>query len=80
MQGISIHQAKARLTELVRLAEEGQDIVITRHGRPVAMIRALSQGQPPVGGTRKKPGLPCLDKLPSPESLDLIGPFLAERE
>ena len=80
MTGISIHQAKARLTELVRLAEEGENVVITRHGRPVAMIRALSQGLPPAGGTRKKPVLPALDQLPAPKKQNLLRSFLDERE
>jgi prevent-host-death family protein len=30
--------AKNRLTELLRAAERGEQIVITRHGRPVAQI------------------------------------------
>jgi prevent-host-death family protein len=80
MSEVSIHQAKARLTELVHLAEGGQEVIITRHGRPVAIIQALSQGQPPLGGVRKKPGLPCLDQLPSIGNRNLIRRFLDERE
>lgn len=30
--------AKNKLTELIRAAERGEQIVITRHGRPVAQI------------------------------------------
>lgn len=30
--------ARNRLTELIRAAERGEQIVITRHGRPVAQI------------------------------------------
>ena len=33
---ISVSDAKARLTELLRRAEEGEDIVLTRYGQPVA--------------------------------------------
>ena len=35
---ISVTDAKARLTELVRRAEAGEEIVVTRHGKPVARI------------------------------------------
>jgi prevent-host-death family protein len=39
---ISITEAKARLTKLVRRAEAGDEIVLTRHGRDVARISALA--------------------------------------
>jgi prevent-host-death family protein len=35
---VAVSDAKAQLTELVRRAEAGEDIVLTRHGRPVARI------------------------------------------
>jgi prevent-host-death family protein len=35
---VSIAAAKNRLPELIRLVEDGEDIVITRHGKPVARI------------------------------------------
>ncbi len=35
---IPISEAKARLTDLVRRAEGGEDIVLMRHGRPTARI------------------------------------------
>ncbi len=47
---VSTAEAKNRLTELIRIAEGGEQVVITRHGRPVAQI-----APPPV--TRKKPVL-----------------------
>jgi prevent-host-death family protein len=31
-------EAKNRLTELLRVAESGEQIIITRHGRPVAQL------------------------------------------
>lgn len=39
---ISVSDAKAQLTELVRLAEEGEEVVLTRHGKPVARVEAIS--------------------------------------
>ncbi len=35
---VSIAEAKNRLPELIRVVEGGEDIVITRHGKPVAQI------------------------------------------
>ena len=35
---ISIAQAKARFAELVKRAESGEEIVITRHGKPVVSM------------------------------------------
>mgnify|MGYP002714461186 FL=1 len=35
---ISLSDAKARLTDLVRQAEAGEEVVLTRHGRPAARI------------------------------------------
>jgi prevent-host-death family protein len=35
---VSIAEAKNRLPELIRAVEEGEKVVITRHGKPVAQI------------------------------------------
>jgi len=35
---ISVSDAKAQLTELVRRAESGDDIILTRHGHPAARL------------------------------------------
>ena len=52
----SVAEAKNRLPELIDRALDGEDIVITRHGRPVAELKAI----PP----RAKPVTPAdLDRL-----------------
>ena len=38
---IPISEAKARLADLVRRAEAGDDVVLTRHGHPVARVAPL---------------------------------------
>ena len=38
---LAITQAKARLTDLVRRAEAGEDIVLTRHGHAVVRLVAV---------------------------------------
>ena len=35
---VGIYEAKSRLSQLVEKAEAGEEIVLTRHGRPVAKI------------------------------------------
>jgi prevent-host-death family protein len=35
---ISVSEAKTRLTDLVRRAENGEEIVLTRHGRPAVRL------------------------------------------
>jgi antitoxin (DNA-binding transcriptional repressor) of toxin-antitoxin stability system len=37
---VSIVEAKNRLPELIRAVENGDEVVITRHGKPVAQISA----------------------------------------
>lgn len=38
---IAVSEAKAQLTELVRRAEHGEDVVLTRHGKPVARLQPV---------------------------------------
>ncbi|MEO0809433.1 MAG: type II toxin-antitoxin system prevent-host-death family antitoxin [Pseudomonadota bacterium] len=38
---LAITDAKARLTDLIRRAEAGEDVVLTRHGHAVARIVAI---------------------------------------
>ena len=35
---ISVTDAKGQLTELVRRSESGEEVVLTRHGQPVARL------------------------------------------
>ena len=39
---VSITEAKARFSELVAAAQSGERVVVTRHGRPVVEIKAIS--------------------------------------
>jgi prevent-host-death family protein len=43
---VPITEAKAQLTDLVRRAEAGEVIVLTRHGRPAARIVAETEPGP----------------------------------
>ena len=41
MTHVSVSEAKAQLTDLVRRAEAGDEVVLTRHGKAVARISAF---------------------------------------
>jgi prevent-host-death family protein len=65
---ISVTDAKGQLTELVRRSEAGEDVVLTRHGRPVARVvpikpildraarRALLESLRASGAAKATPG------------------------
>lgn len=38
---VPVSEAKAHLTDLVRRAEEGEEIVLTRHNQPVVRLTAI---------------------------------------
>ncbi len=38
---VPISQAKARLTELVSRAEAGEEVILTRHGRPAVRLQPI---------------------------------------
>lgn len=46
MNAVGIRELKNRLTHYVRLAKQGAEIVITEHGRPVALIQRLQDVRP----------------------------------
>lgn len=44
----SVADAKSHLSDLIDRAMDGENVVITRHGRPVAELRAIPQPARPV--------------------------------
>jgi prevent-host-death family protein len=48
MVTVSLVEAKAHLSELLDNVEGGEDIVITRHGRPVAHLSAIAPPKQPI--------------------------------
>ena len=44
---------RTQLSKLLDLLEEGEEVLIERHGRPVArLVRAVSTAKPQLGGMR----------------------------
>ena len=56
---ISVTEAKGQLTELVRRAEQGEEVILTRHGHPAARIVAMKA---PVDKQTRKALLEALRK------------------
>jgi len=48
MNTVSLAQAKAKLSEILTRVESGEDVVVTRHGRPIACISAVRAPKKPV--------------------------------
>ena len=48
MKSISLAEAKAHLSELVDAAEAGETICITRRGKPVAHLVAITKPRKPI--------------------------------
>jgi prevent-host-death family protein len=51
---INVHHAKTRFSELLRRVEGGEEIVIARHGRPVARLVAMPATARTPGRWREK--------------------------
>jgi prevent-host-death family protein len=65
MDPINVYQAKTKLSELIDRAAAGEEIVISRHGRPVARLVAYK----PRTAKRRKLGL-LAGKWDIPENFD----------
>lgn len=68
---VSIKEAKDRLSELVRLAEAGETVVLTRHDQPVADL---------VPHVKKKGGInwDALEAIKAKHGVDRIVSFISD--
>lgn len=50
---VSVHEAKTQLSKLLNLVEEGEEVVILRHNRPVGrIVPAHAAAKPRLGAMR----------------------------
>jgi len=50
---VSVHDAKTQLSKLLDLVEDGEEVVIKRHGRAVAQLVPVRKRRPsPLGAMR----------------------------
>ena len=71
---IAVAEAKAQFADLLRRAEAGEEVEITRYGRPVARLVGAGPGprKPLVGALRGRISIaPDFDELP-PGFLDAL--------
>ena len=54
VESIGLFEAKAHLSELVARAERGEEVVITRHNRPVAKLVPISEVSPELVQRRRE--------------------------
>ncbi len=50
---VSVHEAKTQLSRLLDLIQDGEEVIIHRHGKPVARLAPVRQaGRSPFGAMR----------------------------
>ena len=77
MKQISVHEAKAHFSSIVKEVEAGETVIITRHDKPVIELRAVSERPIPQFGTFAVPGAPPSEVSWTDEELDdLFGDLL----
>lgn len=63
---VNIHEAKTRLSELLKAVEQGEDVIIARAGKPVAQIlnvqREKSTGKRKLGWLKNERTMAPLSK------------------
>lgn len=50
MPYFSVAKARTQLADLINIAISGEDVVVTRDGRPVVRIQPFHQSSPPTAG------------------------------
>lgn len=69
---VSVSEAKAQLTELVRRAEAGEDVVLTRHGQAVVRLVPV---KPAFDRAARRAGIEAAQKMARGKALS--GPCAA---
>ena len=75
MEPVNIHQAKTQLSKLIEAAEQGEEVIIARAGKPVVRLVPVGTALP-----RRRPGslegqLLISDDFDAPLPDDLLDAF-----
>jgi prevent-host-death family protein len=54
MKTVPVYEAKSKLSELLAAVEQGEQVTITQHGRPVARLVAANEGAEPAQAQRER--------------------------
>lgn len=66
---VNVHEAKSQLSRLLELVEEGETVIIARHGQPVAeLVPVRPKAGFPFGIARAEPLVPAGDDWWQPMS------------
>lgn len=76
MESVGLFEAKTHLSELIARAERGEEVIITRHNKPVAKLVPISEVSPELYQRR----LAALDGLQAVgrEAVKRGGPITVE--
>jgi prevent-host-death family protein len=53
MQEINIKEARSRFTAILESATKGEDIIITRRGKPIARLTRINENSMPLGSLKE---------------------------
>jgi prevent-host-death family protein len=54
METVGLFEAKTHLSELIARAERGEEVIITRHNKPVAKLVPISEVSPELVARRRQ--------------------------
>jgi prevent-host-death family protein len=77
---VNIYAAKAHLSRLIEQVNAGEELVITRHGRPVARLVPAAAAHPRKPGLLEGKGCWIADDFDDPLADDLLDLFKGKRK
>ena len=72
MEIVSVAATKAHLSELLTRIESGEEIVITRRGKPVARLSPIRQAKKPISSLQEFRDQLPRQKIPASDVLRLL--------
>lgn len=75
MQTVNIFEAKTQLSKLIQMAENGEDVVIARAGKPVVRLTKLEPEKRPIRYGLMKGKIHVADDFDAPLPDDVLAEF-----
>ena len=76
---VNMHEAKTHLSRLVERVERGEEIIISRAGRPVAKLVAVGQDLTPRTPGSMRGQMWMADDFDAPLSPEVLAGFLGDK-
>lgn len=77
---INVYAAKTHLSRLIDQVNAGEEVVITRHGRPVARLVPIEAGKPRRPGLLEGQGFWIAEDFDAPLPDDMLDLFEGKRK